>query len=279
MEKDSVWLVSFHEKQQTWEDQRQYLLLDAGFYPGIYRRLVAAGQSVVSLFEGLPGDNADSRAVSPLLIEWQPISSLERYPEWFNNLPDEPLLTHIVSKEVLPELQLRLQQWVRVNADGTMFMLRFADTRRQRDIVEAMTKPQRAAFMGPAVHWSVRNRHLEWIELETPESPAPLDAQPRFDTLQTVAIIRSSEADERLLQIRIYTPDLLVGQSNHLAFEKIEAALKVADAHGVSAEAERQAVAESALKRQDALLPDEIRKLSKPEYATAVALCQALRLT
>lgn len=279
MENPAAWLAKFDAMQLAAKGQLQYLLLDGGFQPSLYPDLIAAGWPVVSLFEGIPGDNATSRAVSPLLIEWQPIAALECYPAWFINLPDQPLLTHIVSSEPLPELQLRLQQWVRVNADGSMFMMRFADTRRQADIVQVMTGPQRAAFMGPAVRWTVRNRHLEWCGLETPECTAPLDTQPRFDTQQTVAIIRSSEADERLLQIRIYSPELMESQSDHMAFEKIDAALKVADAHKLDEEAERQAVAEASLKRQNKLQPEEIRKLSNHEYASTPVLCHALSLT
>ena len=63
------------------------------------------------------------------------------------------MVTAVVTSESADQLADRLARWTIVNATGSLFHLRFADTRRLPAIARALQPEQLADFIGPALQW------------------------------------------------------------------------------------------------------------------------------
>lgn len=189
----------------------RYALVDCAFAPQCHRLLKQyTGDGLLrSLYENTPGATDEVIRHSPILLNVDAVqrSVLDRVLLPTNGLP---MLSFIHSIESLDSLFERLSPWCIVNADGQHFVLRFPDTRRLPDVLNALSPQQRLALCGPGTAWHFRRRDASWQTFLAPSQTASFTSQPelapRLDGDQCAALIAGSEADEIVANLLYLTP-------------------------------------------------------------------------
>ena len=174
-----------------------YLLLDGAFVDGIHQIFPEERKRI--LFDSLPSCTPRTRDFSPFLIEFDPLD--RRIRALFDRCSGWPMISAIETTESLSALANRSAAWCIVDADGSRFNFRLADTRRIPAISRILTAEQMASFSGPASNWSFIGREGHWESVVLSErSPLPAHSifDPRLDTSQFNALIEDGRADEVL---------------------------------------------------------------------------------
>jgi len=215
-------------------DSSAYALLDLAFAPQCFEQLVTQRSALryQGLYDRSPRPDPLLSSVSPTLIELTP----ETDTEWKRVLEHSngwPMLSIFVTPESLDELAERLSAWCIVDADGTEFVLRFADTRRLPDIVSSLTPQQHGQLFGPAYAVMCRSRAAQWTSLPLPQVPQAAATHVKFAKAQVIALISASEPDEMLDVLRRDEPSLLAEHSPAAAYEVVCNALDGAGRYGI----------------------------------------------
>lgn len=196
------WLEVLDQQAQTVPAGMQCLLiLDGAFVPGLAARLRACGAHPQVVFERWPGVGPDVLELSPCVVAHRP-----KQPGWRSLLDlcnTRPMVTVLTTPETAAQLADRLARWSIVNAAGTTFHLRWADTRRLPAIAGALRPEQLAELIGPASQWHCIGRDGRWHRLPVPPEGAHPTAtedwaDPVLDEAQCAALVHDSEADEML---------------------------------------------------------------------------------
>lgn len=175
-----------------------YLLVDGAFVNGIHR-LVSEDKKRI-FFEKFPSCGDETKAVSPFLVKFDPDDRKQR------NLLDRcngwPMVSVIETPESFDELFGRLATWCIVEAEGSLFNFRFADTRRLPTIVRVLTNEQKKCFLGSTKRWSYIGRDGKWNDLNLRleyESVIPDETLvPSLTNSQFGTLVEDSRADELL---------------------------------------------------------------------------------
>jgi len=192
-------------------DGSRYALIDCAFAPQCHQLLKQRTGSGLwrSLYENMPGATDEAIRHSPVLLNIDAIERplLDRVLLPTNGLP---MLSFIRSVETIGSLFERLSPWCIVNADGQYFVLRFPDTRRLPDVLNALSPQQQLALYGPGTAWHFRRRDASWQTFLAPSQTASFTSQPelapRLDGDQCAALIAGSEADEIVANLLYLTP-------------------------------------------------------------------------
>lgn len=216
-----------------------YLLLDGAANPRILGAVRRSGLPWCSVFTQSDDGPEALMGVSPLLLACPP-GRAERVRKLLERFAALPFASVWHTPETLVQLAARLWPWCVVEADDSLFNLRYPDTRRLPDLDRILTEPQRAQFFGPARACLVPDRlGRDWQALTLPIQPAPPAEKVVFDTAQTLALIRAAEADEIIHQLHFY------GRIQAAVLADIhptaETALQDADAQGVEDPRQRMA--------------------------------------
>jgi hypothetical protein len=200
---DTSWLAELNTQVAAAPSgEHTFLLIDGVFIPGLYRLIKAALKQpaqLTLLFETLPGCTDDTRDASPFLITYEP--SNRRLSSLLRKCSGWPMVSVVQTTESISLVTDRLAAWCVIESDDQRFNFRFPDTRRLPGIFEALTPFQRAAFAGPATHWSYIARNGAWKQLEIPAVSRAIASQPVLDSRQFGALVSESEADEMLLRL------------------------------------------------------------------------------
>jgi len=186
-------------------DIHQYLLLDGSQHPKLLRSLKKCGQPWISVFTQSHDGLDELQAISPLLVTIGPDSRaiVQTLLEICDGLPMASLWQ---TPETLPELAQRLYPWCVVNADGSFFNLRYADTRRLRDVDAVISDIQRGQFYGPALDCFLPDRlGAGWHAMRMADQSLAPAEKVTLDTCQTHALISAAEADEVLYQLHFHS--------------------------------------------------------------------------
>lgn len=204
-----------------------YLLVDGAFVEGIHKIFPEEGKRI--LFDSVPSCTARTRDVSPFVIEFDPMD--RRIRALFDRCSGWPMISAIETTESLSAIANRAAVWCIVDADGSRFNFRFADTRRILAISRILTAEQMASFLGPASNWSFIGRDGHWESVALSErTPLPAHSMfdPRLDTSQFNALIEDARADE-VLAVMDYRGEMPGScRSRAWIWKSIVAALEVA---------------------------------------------------
>lgn len=206
------------------------LLIDGAFVPGLFRKLGEYSQPVL-LFESLPGCSEDTRDVSPFVVLFDPDNrALVRVLDACNGWP---MVSAVATFENAAQLAVRLAAWCIVEVDGQRFNFRFPDTRRLPGIFDALTRQQRAEFVGGALAWHYIGRDGVWhrLPLEGGAVDVPVSEKAALDDDQFGRLVADSEADGMWLRLqdRGLVSPLLPSQRHTL----LAHALLLAEAEGL----------------------------------------------
>lgn len=197
---------AFWPTWQAWRSPappgRAHLLVDAAFSTvwQTWARGAPEG-SCERLFAHVCWTAPDALALSPLLIDVAAVGSeLDTLLAAADGLP---MLTGFVTHEALPEQAYRLSRWCRVEAGGTQFNLRFADTRRLGPLLDSLTAEQRAAFLGPVASVHIQTRQGEWARLAHVGADVPPAEQATLTEAQFARLLTEAEPDALLARIGI----------------------------------------------------------------------------
>lgn len=202
-----------------------YLLVDGAFVEGIHKIFPEEEKRI--LFDSLPSCTARTRDFSPFLIELKPLD--RRIRALFDRCSGWPMISAIETTESLSALANRVAAWCIVDADGSRFNFRFADTRRIPGISRILTAKQISSFLGPASNWSFigREGHWEMVAISERSSlPVHSICDPQLEKSQFNALIEDGRADE-VLAVMDYRGEL-PGSSPSGIWKSIIVALEIA---------------------------------------------------
>lgn len=227
---DPLWLAQLAEREAHLPvGARQYLLIDGVFLPGIHRRLEAAvkADAIGLLFELLPGCSDESRAVSPLLVHYQPNNAaLEAV---LGTCSGWPMVSVIVTSEPIDQLVARLAGWCIIEADEQYFNFRFPDTRRLPTILEVLSDEQKGRMLGSARELLYIERNGKWKTVSLNLEASDSTETPRLSERQFGALVQDGEADSIIELLRQRGDEIVAVPS--VKFDRVQAALVAAD-HG-----------------------------------------------
>ncbi|SFQ42027.1 DUF4123 domain-containing protein [Variovorax sp. 770b2] len=227
----------------------RYALIDCAFAPQCHRLLKqnASDGRWRSLYENTPGATDEVIRHSPILLNVETMQRqvLDRVLLLTNGLP---MLSFIHSLEPLDSLFERLSPWCVVNADGQHFVLRFPDTRRLPDVLNALSPPQQLALCGPGTAWHFRGRDASWQVFLAPSQAASFASQPepapKLDGDQCAALIAGSEADEIIANLLYLSPQYSERHSPSKLHSLASYSLAAADAMHIDTMAQRMSLCE-----------------------------------
>lgn len=193
------WVSHLERLHGTLPDgHRLHLLFDSAFVPDAHRRL-GASTHWLALFDGNPGDPATLRSVSPLTITFAPDNTVLRAVLQAGS--GAPALSAVITSEPLEDWAARLRPWCVVQVKNQWFNCRFPDTRRLPGFLAALSDPQRAAFIGPAITWHHIGRDGAWHELVIEAAPdAPILDQVTLEQDQFNQMLDDAAVDEMLFR-------------------------------------------------------------------------------
>lgn len=216
MQKDFSFSFSGHAKVLTerldGSPQRLFALIDAGQIPDLsqsLRKLPDVANRRL-LFEGTFARRA--LALSPLVLEIAAdAGALQDTLQTLDAICHRlPVLSYLSSDATLDTLAHHLRNLLRIEAEESDFLLRFADTQMMAGIAAILTPAQHAAFFkGIGGWWIVDHRGAlsELVQLQSAQpraEPVPLPLQ--FDTTQNSALLDATRIPALAAQLRYADP-------------------------------------------------------------------------
>lgn len=203
---DPHWLDELdRHAQQTPQGLAVLLVLDAAFAPGLAEQLRQAGGSPELVWSRLPSSmSPEALAVSPLVLTYH--SGHAALRAVLQTCSTRPMVTAVRTHESPAALADRLARWSIVDAAGTLFHLRWADTRRLPKLAEVLQPQQRSALIGAAQAWWCIGRDGRWLALPLGDGDQAMDPSaaltpPVLSPQQVAALIDDSEPDEMLAML------------------------------------------------------------------------------
>ena len=216
MQNDFSFSFSGHAKVLTERlgasPERLFALIDAGQVPDFSKSLrkLADGGNRRLLFEDTFAHGA--LALSPLLLEIasEPDALQDTLKTLDATCHQLPVLSYISSEATLDTLAGHLRNLLRIEADESDFLLRFADTQMMAGIATVLTPAQHAAFFeGIGAWWIADHRGVlsELVQLQATEPRAEPVALPlQFDSAQISALLNATRIPALAAQLRFADP-------------------------------------------------------------------------
>ena len=215
MQKDFSFSFAGHAKVLTERldgPERLFALIDAGQIPDCSKSLrkLPGGANRRRLFEDTFAHRA--LALSPLLLE------IAADPDTFQNTlrtldaicHQLPVLSYLSCDATLDALAGHLRNLLRIEAEESDFLLRFADTQMMAGIATILTPAQHAVFFeGIGAWWIVDHRGAlsDLVQLHSPHPPAEPVALPlQFDAAQNRALLDATRIPALAAQLRYADP-------------------------------------------------------------------------
>lgn len=257
------------------QGHRVLLILDGAFLPGLASRLEACAAAPQAVFLRFGQTDPEALAVSPCVVAHRPHDAALR--DVLQHCNAWPMVTAVVTSDSADQLADRLARWTIVNATGSLFHLRFADTRRLPAIARALRPEQLAEFIGPALQWRCVGRDGRWHELpRVAVAPGALTANvleaPPLDDAQFATLVQDSEADELLAALERDLPDVWQRTRPSWRHRHAHEALREADRRGERDTPARLACVHEALLRTGASSTSHLGETScshQDPYASA----------
>ncbi|UZD56511.1 DUF4123 domain-containing protein [Caldimonas aquatica] len=220
-----------------------------------------------AVFHRLGETGPEALAVSPCVVAHRPHDAALR--DVLHQCSARPMVTAVVTSESADQLADRLARWAIVNATGSLFHLRFADTRRLPAIARALQPEQLADFIGPALQWRCIGRDGRWHELpRVAVEPTALTANsieaPPLDDAQFAALVQDSEADGLLAALERDLPHVWQRTRPSWRHRHAREALREADRRGERDTPARLARVREALRRTGASSASHLEGTSCP---------------
>jgi hypothetical protein len=187
---------------------RRYVLIDAGQLPATtaVRHWLSRTPSS-PLFKNCFAEAA--LALSPILIALDACREIacQAIEEIDTQCQALPLAAILVSGLTEERLVNHLQQRMRMEADGALYLLRFADTQMLQMTAQCFTTDQAATFFDDIDHWWVTDHHGACIDLVSKDRLPPVVPLPlKFDGEQTAALLDSAAVPITDARLSRYDP-------------------------------------------------------------------------
>ena len=188
-------------------EQRLYVLIDSGQLRAAAARKWLSRTASLPLFKNCFAEAA--LEFSPVLIalDANRETAFQRIEEVDAHCRTFPLAAILVSELTEEQLVSHLQQRLRMEADGGLYLLRFADTQMLRVTTQCFTIDQAATFFERVDHWWVTDHRGECIDLVPKDLAMPVVPLPlKFDGEQTAALLDSAAVPITDARLSRYDP-------------------------------------------------------------------------
>ena len=208
-----------------------YVLVDVAQIKGMDRRWkgLAGNSPLALLFENTLAHNA--LALSPVLVmvSDDPAQALAQCLAWDKACQSRPALSLLSSPADLSTVCQHLKSLLMIEADGTDYLWRFADTQMLQATASVLTIEQRQQVLGPCTAWRFADHAGELKQLLS-DDPLGADAAPKLvlDDIQTDAMLQACAGPMLASQLRAMEPsfdaDLTHAEQNAFVLDCVQLA-------------------------------------------------------
>lgn len=188
--------------------QRLYALIDAGQLQAVAARKWLSHTASVPLFKNCFAEAALDLSPALIALDTNREAAFQLIEEVDAHCRSLPIAALLSSKLTEARLVLHLQQRLRMEADGALYLLRLADTQMLRAAAQCFTSDQVAGFFDEIDHWWATDHQGECVDLVPTDRPPQTAPMPlKFDGKKTVALLDSAAVPMTDARLGRYDPN------------------------------------------------------------------------